>query len=104
MFTDLLPGNGHPAVVRVCFCGNVLTESLPSNGSHVTIWNWGPFLSKVGAKIVGSVTGTEMLKSAKCPRGTTLNSSMGSIWSSVLQQKFLCKVFLQYRELWQSFM
>jgi hypothetical protein len=32
MFTDLLPSNACPTVARVCFRGNVFTESLPSNG------------------------------------------------------------------------
>jgi hypothetical protein len=29
----MLPSNGRPIVARVCFRGNVFTESLPSNGS-----------------------------------------------------------------------
>jgi hypothetical protein len=32
-FTDPLLSNGRPIVGRVCFRGNVFTESLPSNGS-----------------------------------------------------------------------
>jgi hypothetical protein len=38
LFTDLLPCSGRPIVTRVGSRGNVLTESLPSNGSiHHTI-------------------------------------------------------------------
>jgi hypothetical protein len=32
MFTDPLPSNGRPIVARVCSRGNVITESLSSNG------------------------------------------------------------------------
>jgi hypothetical protein len=32
MFTAPLPSNRRPIVPRVCFCGNVFSESLPSNG------------------------------------------------------------------------
>jgi hypothetical protein len=31
MFTDPLPTNGRSIVARVCFRGNVFTESLPSD-------------------------------------------------------------------------
>jgi hypothetical protein len=33
LFPDPLPSNGRTTVARVCFRGNVFTESLPSNGS-----------------------------------------------------------------------
>jgi hypothetical protein len=33
VFTDLLPSNGRPIVVRFSSCGNVFMASLPSNGS-----------------------------------------------------------------------
>jgi hypothetical protein len=40
VFTDQLPRNRRPSVVRVASCGNVFTESLPSNGSihYNNIW------------------------------------------------------------------
>jgi hypothetical protein len=36
VFTTSLPSNRRPIVPRVCFCGNVFGESLPSNEYHVT--------------------------------------------------------------------
>jgi hypothetical protein len=38
LFINPLPTNRRPIVARVCLCGNVFTESLPSNGSvcHIT--------------------------------------------------------------------
>jgi hypothetical protein len=33
LLTDPLPGSGRPIVARVRLCGNVFTESLPSNRS-----------------------------------------------------------------------
>jgi hypothetical protein len=32
VLTGPLPSSGHPIVARICFRGNVFTESLPSNG------------------------------------------------------------------------